>query len=86
VVAQNLATSPTWPLAEQIYYDVTGLFTLRWTGSAWIDRRAWASHSGTQIAATISNLTETRQACRVGMLALSAAGLAMDGFTSGGPR
>lgn len=54
-VAQVLASDPSTPVPGQFYYNSTsGRFVYR-GASAWIDPTARASHSGTQLAATISD-------------------------------
>ena len=55
-VAQVLAAAPASPVPGQFYYDSTaGRWKYR-AASAWIDPTDRATHSGTQLAATISDL------------------------------
>lgn len=79
-VIQNLGTAPASPATGQVYFDTTVSYNLTWNGSAWIDPRARANHSGTQLAATISNLAATVQAYALSSFAAPAANIAMAGY------
>ena len=80
-VLQNLGTAPATPKAGQQYFDTTVLFSLVWSGTAWVDARARANHTGTQLAATISNLAATVQAYPLSGFAAPTANIPMAGFT-----
>lgn len=68
-VVQSLASAPSSPIAGQIYYNSTsGRVEFR-GASAWIDPTDRSNHTGTQLAATISDLTTTIQAQRLDQFA-----------------
>ena len=72
-VAQVLAAAPSTPVPGQFYYDsVAGRFIVR-GASAWIDLTARASHSGSQLAATISDFDTQVRTNRLDQLALPTA-------------
>lgn len=69
-VAQNLAAAPGTPLPGQFYYNTTsGRFEFYGNAAAWIDPTARASHTGTQLAATISNFDTQVRTNRLDQLA-----------------
>jgi hypothetical protein len=77
-VAQVLASAPGTPVTGQFYYNsTTGRLEYR-GASAWIDPTARANHSGTQLAATISDLTTTIQAQRLDQLAVPTATVSLN--------
>lgn len=64
-VLQVLASAPGTPVPGQIYYNsASGRLEFR-GAAAWIDPTARTNHSGTQLAATISDLTTAIQAIRL---------------------
>lgn len=68
---QNLGAAPGSPVAGQLYYDTGSNQLFYWSGSAWVNNAtllnnqnaafylARANHTGTQLSATISDLTAT---------------------------
>lgn len=66
---QNLATAPSAPVAGQVWYDTaTGAFMFR-SGATNVDLRARANHTGTQLAATISDFSAAALAFRLDQFA-----------------
>jgi hypothetical protein len=79
-----LAAAPSAPVVGQIYYDTSTLILYSWNGTAWSNKAtdaallngqnaafylARANHTGTQLAATISDLATTVQAYRLDQFA-----------------
>ena len=78
---QNLGTAPSGATAGRTYYDTTANYILVYNGSAWIDSRARANHTGTQLSATISDLATTVQGYHLNQFAAPTANIPMAGFT-----
>ena len=79
---QPLGTAPASPVLGQTYYDsATANYLLVYNGTAWVNGLARANHTGTQLAATISNLATTVQAYALSSFAAPTANLPMGGFT-----
>lgn len=77
-VAQVLASAPSSPVPGQFYYDsVTGRFTYR-GAAAWIDPTARANHSGTQLAATISDFDTQVRTSRLDQMASPTASVSLN--------
>ncbi len=77
-VAQVLASAPGTPVPGQFYYNsTTGRLEFR-GAAAWIDPTARANHSGTQLAATISDLTTAIQAIRLDQMAAPTASVSLN--------
>ena len=73
---QNLSTAPATPLARQAYWDTTQAGMGVYTGAAWLYYTqsssfalARANHTGTQVAATISDLATVVQGYRLDQFA-----------------
>ena len=78
-VAQVLAAAPASPVPGQFYYDSTaGRWKYR-AAAAWIDPTDRATHSGTQLAATISDLATTVKAYRLDEFAAPTADIGLGG-------
>lgn len=77
-VAQVLASAPGTPVPGQFYYNsTTGRLEFR-GAAAWIDPTARANHSGTQLAATISDFTTAVQAIRLDQMAAPTAAVSLN--------
>jgi len=74
-VIQNLATAPAAPLSGQIYYNTTSGRFEYFGAAAWVEPTARASHTGTQLAATISNFDTQVRVSRLDQLAAPTAAL-----------
>lgn len=72
-VAQVLASAPGAPGLGQFYYDSTIGRLMVKGASAWIDGTARANHTGTQLAATISDFNTQVVAVRLDQFALPTA-------------
>jgi len=69
-VAQSLASAPGTPIAGQFYYD-TGTNKFMWrNNAAWVDALARATHTGTQLAATISDFDTQVRTSRLDQMAV----------------
>ena len=77
-VLQVLASAPSTPKTGQMYFDSTSNRALFRTPSAWLDYTARANHSGTQLAATISDLASTVHAYRLDQFAAPTAILSLN--------
>lgn len=78
VRAQNLGAPPGTPTAGQYYYDTgTGKFMWR-NASAWIDPLARANHTGTQLAATVSDFDTQVRTSRLDQMAAPTADVALN--------
>lgn len=77
-IAQVLASAPGTPAVGQFYYNSTS-GRLEYRGAAaWIDPTARANHSGTQLAATISDLTTSIQVIRIDQMAAPTAAVSLN--------
>ena len=94
-VIQPLSSAPGSPVTGQVYFDTTLGYALFWSGTAWVNVAtnalllnaqagsyylSRANHTGTQLAATISNLATTVQAYTLNQFAAAAANISMGGF------
>lgn len=77
-VAQVLAAAPGTPSVGQFYYDSTvGRLMVR-GASGWIDATARGNHTGTQLAATISDLSTAVQGFRLDQFAAPTAAISFN--------
>lgn len=87
-----LAAAPSTPVVGQVYYDTVSLQILSWTGAAWTNMATnspllngqnaafylgRANHTGTQLAATVSDLATTVQAYRLDQFAAPTASVSL---------
>jgi hypothetical protein len=72
---QNLAAAPGTTVAGHAYYDTTAGKWFYRGAAAWIDPTARANHTGTQLAATISDFSTTALAFRLDQFAVPTADL-----------
>jgi hypothetical protein len=75
---QNLAADPSTPVAGQVWYNTTTGKLVYRGAAANIDPTARANHTGTQLAATISNFAATVQATTLNQFAAPTAAVAMN--------
>jgi hypothetical protein len=79
VKIQNLASDPSSPVDGQIWFNTTtGKLMVR-QGGANVDATARANHTGTQLAATISDLSTSVQATRLDQFAAPTAAVGLGG-------
>lgn len=78
VKAQNLASDPTTPVTGQFWYNTTTGKLVYRGATANIDPTDRANHTGTQLAATISNFAATVQATTLNQFAAPTAAVAMN--------
>ena len=78
-VLHLLASAPSSPVPGQAYYNTTtGTFEYR-NASAWVNPLARASHTGTQLAATISDFDTQVRTSRLNQMAAPTSAVAMNG-------
>ena len=73
-----LAAAPGSPAEGQIYYDSTTKRLLFWNGTAWVDYAARANHTGTQLAATISDFDTQVRTSRLDQMAAPTASVSLN--------
>lgn len=77
-VAQVLAADPSTPTPGQFYYNSTSGRVLFRNASSFLDYTARSNHTGTQLAATISDLGTTIQAFRLDQFAAPTAVISLN--------
>lgn len=77
-VAQVLAADPSTPVAGQFYYNSSSQRVLFRNASAFLDYTARANHSGTQLAATISDFDTQVRTSRLDQLAAPTASVSLN--------
>jgi hypothetical protein len=78
---QNLATDPSAPAVGQLYFKTADNTPRLYNGTSFINLLDRANHSGTQVAATISDLASTVKAYKLNEFAAPTANIPMAGFT-----
>lgn len=76
-VIQNLGTAPAGVLGLN-YFDTTSNTWNFYNGTSWINPLARANHTGTQLAATISDFAATAEAIRLDQFAVPAASISLN--------
>lgn len=77
-VAQVLATDPSTPVAGQFYYNSTSGRVLFRNASSFLDYTARSNHSGTQLAATISDFDSQVRTSRLDQMASPTVALSLN--------
>lgn len=77
-VAQVLAADPGSPVAGQFYYNSTSQRVLFRSASAFLDYTARSNHSGTQLAATISDFDTQVRTSRLDQMAAPTASVSLN--------
>lgn len=77
-VAQVLASDPATPVAGQFYYNSASQRVLFRNASAFLDYTSRANHSGTQLAATISDFDTQVRTSRLDQMAAPTASVALN--------
>jgi hypothetical protein len=75
---QQLGTPPGSPVTGQLYYDTGTNRVFWWNGTAWIDPQARASHSGTQLASTVSDFDAQVRTSRLDQMAAPTAAVSLN--------
>lgn len=81
IVLENLGAAPASPVEGRLYADTGAHVARYYNGSAFISFLDRAQHTGTQLAATISNLAATVQAYSLSSFAAPTGNIPMAGFT-----
>jgi hypothetical protein len=77
-VAQVLASDPSTPVPGQFYYNSSSQRVLFRNASAFLDYTARANHSGTQLAATISDFDTQVRTSRLDQMAAPTAAVSLN--------
>lgn len=84
---EGLSAAPSTPFGGgHTYYDTTLGAVLHYDGTTWRNPRNRADHTGTQVAATISDFNTVVRSNRLDQFAAPAADIPMAGFTFTGLR
>lgn len=77
-IVQNLGTAPSSPISGQVYYDTGSNAVLWYNGASWINPLSRSNHTGTQLAATISDFDTQVRTSRLDQMAAPTGSVSMN--------